>query len=173
MAVIDDILQNLVSPAETALREDPDSPEGRVLLIRLADAIYPLHSQSHDSTDAHASAPTWDSRTESQAALAGPLVTLTSISRSAESSGHPVGLNDQYPWLHLPIRIPGGNMWASTYFLLTGFHALHVIVGLVAFACLLVMHLGVARAGAVENVGLYWHFVDIVWIFLFPLLYLF
>ena len=83
------------------------------------------------------------------------------------------GLNDVYPWLQMPIVIPGGNMWASTYFLLTGFHAVHVIVGLIAFAFLLAMKLGPAAAGVIENVGLYWHFVDLVWIFLFPLLYLF
>jgi cytochrome c oxidase subunit 3 len=69
--------------------------------------------------------------------------------------------------------IPGGNLWASTYFLVTGFHAIHVIVGLIAFACLLPKTLGIANAGLIENVGLYWHFVDLVWIFLFPLLYLF
>ena len=69
--------------------------------------------------------------------------------------------------------IPGGPMWASTYFLLTGFHALHVLVGLIAFVLLLIPRLDRARAGVVENVGLYWHFVDLVWIFLFPLLYLF
>ena len=44
------------------------------------------------------------------------------------------GLNDLYPWLKLPMVIPGGNMWASTYFLLTGFHALHVLIGLIVFA---------------------------------------
>jgi cytochrome c oxidase subunit 3 len=69
--------------------------------------------------------------------------------------------------------IPGGNMWASTYFLLTGFHALHVAVGLIAFAVILTMTLDRSRAGLIENMGLYWHFVDLVWIFLFPLLYLF
>jgi cytochrome c oxidase subunit 3 len=69
--------------------------------------------------------------------------------------------------------IPGGPLWASTYFLLTGFHALHVLVGLIAFALLLCLTLYRQMAGAVENVGLYWHFVDLVWIFLFPLLYLF
>ncbi len=73
----------------------------------------------------------------------------------------------------LPIVIPGGNMWAATYFTLTGFHALHVLAGLIAFACLLPKRLGIERANLVENVGLYWHFVDLVWIFLFPLLYLF
>jgi cytochrome c oxidase subunit 3 len=86
---------------------------------------------------------------------------------------HEEGLNDKHPWLRLPIVIPGGNMWASTYFLLTGFHAIHVLVGLIVFAIMLPMTLGVAAAGMVENIGLYWHFVDLVWIFLFPLLYLF
>ena len=83
------------------------------------------------------------------------------------------GYNEAYPWLRLPIVIPGGNMWASTYFTLTGFHAVHVLVGLIVFALMLPMRLGVAAAGMIENIGLYWHFVDLVWIFLFPLLYLF
>ncbi|MDP7301594.1 MAG: cytochrome c oxidase subunit 3 [Pirellulaceae bacterium] len=75
--------------------------------------------------------------------------------------------------MQLPIIIPSGNMWASTYFLLTGFHALHVIIGLIAFACILPLKLDRSRANMIENIGLYWHFVDLVWIFLFPLLYLF
>jgi cytochrome c oxidase subunit 3 len=83
------------------------------------------------------------------------------------------GLNDTFHWLKLPVVIPGGNMWASTYFLLTGFHALHVIIGLIVFAYMLLLTLGPGRAYLIENVGLYWHFVDLVWIFLFPLLYLF
>ncbi len=83
------------------------------------------------------------------------------------------GLNEKYHWLHLPMVIPGGNMWASTYFLLTGFHALHVIVGLFVFALFLFIRLDRERAPHIENIGLYWHFVDLVWIFLFPLLYLF
>jgi len=83
------------------------------------------------------------------------------------------GLNEKYHWLHLPMVIPGGNMWASTYFLLTGFHALHVVVGLIVFALYLFIRLDKERAPHIENIGLYWHFVDLVWIFLFPLLYLF
>jgi cytochrome c oxidase subunit 3 len=83
------------------------------------------------------------------------------------------GLNDHYPWLKMPVVIPGGNMWASTYFTLTGFHAIHVLVGLIFFALMLRMTLTVEKAGMIENIGLYWHFVDLVWIFLFPLLYLF
>jgi cytochrome c oxidase subunit III len=83
------------------------------------------------------------------------------------------GLNDLHSWLRMPFVIPGGNMWASTYFLLTGFHALHVLVGLIVFIILLCLELNARRAGFLENTGLYWHFVDLVWIFLFPLLYLF
>ncbi len=93
----------------------------------------------------------------------------------AHGGGHGAGhgLNDAFPWLRLPIVIPGGNMWASTYFLLTGFHAIHVLVGLIVFVVLLTFRLDRKRAGMIENAGLYWHFVDLVWIFLFPLLYLF
>lgn len=66
-----------------------------------------------------------------------------------------------------------GNLFASNYFLMTGFHAIHVIVGLILFVLIILRNpLGVADAVFVENVGLYWHFVDLVWIFLFPLIYI-
>jgi cytochrome c oxidase subunit 3 len=72
--------------------------------------------------------------------------------------------------------IPNGNMWASCYFAMTGFHALHVFGGLVIFCIILLMallgRLGSQHAAFLEYTGLYWHFVDIVWIFLFPLIYL-
>jgi cytochrome c oxidase subunit 3 len=78
--------------------------------------------------------------------------------------------------LHLTPAIPFGNLWASCYFALTGFHALHVFGGIVIFAIILFMaavgRLGPQNATMLEMTGLYWHFVDIVWIFLFPLLYL-
>jgi cytochrome c oxidase subunit 3 len=78
--------------------------------------------------------------------------------------------------LHLSPVIPWGNLWASCYFAMTGFHALHVLGGLVVFAIILGMaflgRLGIQHALFLELTGLYWHFVDIVWIFLFPLLYL-
>ena len=84
------------------------------------------------------------------------------------------GLNEAHPWLRLPMKIPSGNMWASTYFLMTGFHAIHVIVGLILFGFVLAQgsKLNGAWTDWVENSGLYWHFVDLVWIFLFPLLYI-
>ena len=84
-----------------------------------------------------------------------------------------VKLHDQGSAVILPMHIPSGNMFAATYFLLTGFHALHVIVGLILFAFPMFWTLEKSRANYIENVGLYWHFVDLVWIFLFPLFYLF
>jgi cytochrome c oxidase subunit 3 len=78
--------------------------------------------------------------------------------------------------LHLTPSIPFGNLWASCYFAMTGFHALHVFGGLVVFVIILliamVKGLGPQHTSMLELTGLYWHFVDIVWIFLFPLLYL-
>ena len=62
------------------------------------------------------------------------------------------------------------------YFIMTGVHALHMIVGMGVLGVLLIQawkgHFGPDHFNAVEGTGLYWHFVDIVWIFLFPLLYL-
>ena len=68
------------------------------------------------------------------------------------------------------------QLFFSLYFAMTGLHALHMIVG----AGLLIWLIKESMRGRftpayntpVENIGLYWHFVDIVWIFLFPLLYL-
>ena len=68
------------------------------------------------------------------------------------------------------------QIFFSLYFALTGMHALHMVVGAGLLTALIIMSLrGMFSASyytPVENIGLYWHFVDIVWIFLFPLLYL-
>jgi cytochrome c oxidase subunit III len=68
------------------------------------------------------------------------------------------------------------EMYFVFYFVLTGLHALHMIVGLGVLGTVLVLarrgHFTNGYPGPVEVAGLYWHFVDIVWIFLFPLLYL-
>jgi cytochrome c oxidase subunit III len=68
------------------------------------------------------------------------------------------------------------EVYFSLYFAMTGMHAVHMIIGIALLCGMLVKAM---RGGYmdghiafVENFGLYWHFVDIVWIFLFPLLYL-
>jgi len=114
-----------------------------------------------------------DQQAFEMAVVADQIAPLPAEGADSHGGGHAHGINDAFPWLRLPTVIPGGNMWASTYFLLTGFHAVHVAVGLLVFAILLGYTLGPKNAGMIENAGLYWHFVDLVWIFLFPLLYLF
>lgn len=68
---------------------------------------------------------------------------------------------------------PAKNIFYASYFTLTGIHGLHVVGGVIALVFLLVQSLrGRLFPAHTEYVGLYWHFVDLVWIFLFPLLYL-
>jgi len=68
------------------------------------------------------------------------------------------------------------NAAGSAFFSLTGFHGVHVTVGIIMLMSLFVMslrgRLPVHKAEAVEIVGLYWHFVDIVWILIFTVVYL-
>jgi cytochrome c oxidase subunit 3 len=76
--------------------------------------------------------------------------------------------------------LPGMQLFFVLYFATTGLHALHLTVGILACLALAIGLRRAAPAGpsaglsndAVELAGLYWHFVDLVWIFLYPLLYL-
>jgi len=79
-----------------------------------------------------------------------------------------------YFLVHDPHPIVFGNVFASIYFIMTGFHAIHVIVGMIlwVFPILKGRKLDASYTDWVENSGLYWHFVDLVWIFLFPLIYI-
>lgn len=77
---------------------------------------------------------------------------------------------------HQPVDQGHAQLFFSLYFAMTGMHALHMIVGAGLLIALIIMGLRGMFSPEwhtpVENIGLYWHFVDIVWIFLFPLLYL-
>jgi cytochrome c oxidase subunit 3 len=68
------------------------------------------------------------------------------------------------------------ELFMSLYFGMTGMHALHMVVGAAILLVLIPMAIkdrfGPHYFNPIENFGLYWHFVDIIWIFLFPLLYL-
>jgi heme/copper-type cytochrome/quinol oxidase subunit 3 len=68
------------------------------------------------------------------------------------------------------------NLFGSSFFILTGFHGAHVTVGVLWLAILWIMYMrgriGPHNALKVEIAGLYWHFVDIVWIAIFTLVYL-
>ena len=68
------------------------------------------------------------------------------------------------------------NLFASTFFTVTGFHGFHVFAGLVALAIMLVVvqkgRVDSHRPGAFRGVALYWHFVDVVWLAVFSIVYL-
>lgn len=70
----------------------------------------------------------------------------------------------------------GEILFYSLYFLMTGLHGLHVLIGMVLLVICIVKikkdKIHNERIDLLENSGLYWHLVDLIWIFLFPLLYL-
>jgi cytochrome c oxidase subunit III len=73
---------------------------------------------------------------------------------------------------------PANHNFYATYYTMTGLHGLHVVGGMIVFAYLIgpgakMWHTNRDQyTNRVEVTGLYWHFVDLVWIFLFPILYL-
>jgi cytochrome c oxidase subunit III len=73
-------------------------------------------------------------------------------------------------------RSHGEVLFFGLYYVLTGIHAVHVLIGLGLIGSALLLtargRLTAGRFGLLENAGLFWHFVDVVWIFLFPLFYL-
>lgn len=68
------------------------------------------------------------------------------------------------------------NLFGSSFYVLTGFHGAHVTVGVIYLLTLMVLaikgKLGPEKTLNVEIAGLYWHFVDVIWIVIFPLVYL-
>jgi cytochrome c oxidase subunit III len=85
---------------------------------------------------------------------------------------HIPGLGFQFE----PEHFLHAQIFFSLYFIMTGLHALHMIIGLGVMAVMVWMSwrgiITTEYYNPIEVSGLYWHFVDIVWIFLFPLLYL-
>ena len=73
-------------------------------------------------------------------------------------------------------RPPNLHIFFGIYFLMTGLHGLHVVIGMIAIGWVLVRNMKgdftPEYSTPVDLVGLYWHLVDLIWIFLFPLLYL-
>jgi len=85
--------------------------------------------------------------------------------------------HDIYPGSEFLLSLSKGDMlFFGLYFFMTGLHALHIIAGLallgVAFVKVQNGSVNQDRISLLENGGLYWHLVDLIWIFLFPLFYL-
>ncbi|WP_373651525.1 cytochrome c oxidase subunit 3 family protein [Schlesneria sp. DSM 10557] len=86
------------------------------------------------------------------------------------------------PLMGLPFRWdvdstrPGAELFYDLYYVMTGVHLLHMVIGLGLMLVLLVKAMRGGLLGdfatPVRMIGLYWHFVDVIWVFLFPLLYL-
>ena len=77
---------------------------------------------------------------------------------------------------HLPTDPANGNLFFGLYFMMTGLHGLHVLGGIAAITWILVKTIKGQFSSEwytpVELVGMYWHLVDLIWIYLFPLFYL-
>lgn len=88
------------------------------------------------------------------------------------SEGKRPGVLFDYPYAENAME----PMWWSLYYAATGIHASHVVIGMGLIGWLYIRNqrgwYGPKNYLAMENVGLYWHIVDLIWIFLFPLLYL-
>ncbi len=85
--------------------------------------------------------------------------------------------HDIYPGSEFLMSLSKGDMlFFGLYFFMTGLHAIHIIVGMVLLGVVFVKvrngSVNQGRVSLLENGGLYWHLVDLIWIFLFPLFYL-
>jgi len=82
-----------------------------------------------------------------------------------------------YPGSELLLKNSSGEvLFYGLYFTMTGLHGLHVLAGVIVLSGILwfisIEKINRERFVVLENAGLYWHFVDIIWVFLFPLFYL-
>lgn len=89
-------------------------------------------------------------------------------------TGHPVVGGHEVA--HDPLRPRNAHLFFTTYFTLTGLHGIHVVAGIICWLWILYRvargHFTTKRFGAIDSVALYWHVVDLIWVYLFPLMYL-
>ena len=109
------------------------------------------------------------------AATVGLALVFLGVKVVEYSAKYEDGLIPGVSW-HPENEEPGTSIFYGLYFTMTGMHALHMIIGLVIMGIVALRALrgrySARNHAGVEILGLYWHFVDLVWIFLFPLLYL-
>ena len=106
----------------------------------------------------------------------------TSPSAHDSNAGHAAGQAGEHTAASSAVSLPDSpepknvHLFFGIYFFMTGLHGVHVLGGMIAIGWLLLRavkgHFGPGYATPVDAVGLYWHLVDLIWIFLFPLLYL-
>jgi cytochrome c oxidase subunit III len=152
-------------------------------------ASYVMHRLAHDAWSAQAAhTNTWIGAFNTMVLLTSSLFAVLGHKAADEGNGRRAGnllfltaaggatflIVKSFEWTHEikeGFTITSSTFW-SFYYTAAGLHALHVFAG----AIILVIVGSMARKGLelhrVELIGIYWHFVDIVWIFLFPLLYI-
>jgi cytochrome c oxidase subunit 3 len=146
-------------------REDePDTLQGTLNIIKryFSGGWGKLDHESASAVSQHSTAEL-AAQTEHSAGASGQ-------GTGEDEPGQQAGASERYR------SMPGSEIYFGLYFAMTGMHALHMIIGVGILLWLIYW----ARKGLytheyftpVENFGLYWHFVDIIWIYLFPLLYL-
>jgi cytochrome c oxidase subunit 3 len=132
------------------------------------------HGESHGAAQAEPHAATESVTSDGHAEAPAAPVDRSAIGPAATA---PTGLAPPPSGeAAAPVAPPNVHIFFGIYFAMTGLHGIHVLGGIVVISWLLVGALG-GRFGPgyftpVDLVGLYWHIVDLIWIFLFPLLYL-
>jgi cytochrome c oxidase subunit 3 len=142
------------------------------------------HPALHEEAEGTASATSAESETilpghgETTGALEQPTGLVIERSTLPPPALSPVGLaKAQTSAAHHDGPVPKNvHIFFGIYFLMTGLHGIHVIAGMIAIVWAWIRnmrgHFSAEYSTPVDLVGLYWHLVDLVWIFLFPLLYL-
>jgi heme/copper-type cytochrome/quinol oxidase subunit 3 len=152
-------------------------------------ASYIMHRLAHDAWSEQAAfTNTWAGAFNTLVLLTSSLSAVLAHKASVENDGPKaaklLGLTilggaifiivKAFEWTHeiqLGYTITANTFW-SFYYTAAGLHALHVIAGMVIMAIVAVDAYKGKFLHRVELIGIYWHFVDLVWIFLFPLLYI-
>ncbi len=135
-----------------------------LLLTSSAVVALAVACEEHERTRRWTARLSWTT-----AALGTAFLAIKGVEWHADWAEHLV------PGATFALDIAGAQQFFALYFVMTGLHAVHMIVGIGVLATLAHGRSGGrarARAGHLEVAALYWHFVDLVWIFLYPLLYL-
>jgi cytochrome c oxidase subunit III len=127
-----------------------------------ADAVF-ARAQAPGALAATAAAATTPRGAAATKQMLEPLLRAGVLGRAAE-------------YYDLPSQPQNAHVFFSIYFMMTGLHGLHVLGGIAVWTWLLLRawrsEFGPRYFGPIDAAALYWHFVDLIWIYLFPLLYL-
>lgn len=139
----------------------------------LQGALAPTHSEEPASADRSKAGPP-AAQGGSPAGPGGDRTLLPDAAMGPQGLTDPRAVAKEQEGLHGEPRYV--HLFFSIYFLMTGLHAVHVIAGMSLILWIMIRarrgEFGPAHFAPVDNVGLYWHLVDLIWIYLFPLLYL-